>query len=32
MFDDAMELNDDEEFSPNSFVKQLVAVIDHAAR
>lgn len=32
MFDDAMDLNDDDEFIANEFVHQLVSVIDHAAR
>ncbi|KAL3836174.1 hypothetical protein ACJMK2_021616 [Sinanodonta woodiana] len=30
-FDDAMELNDDEEFVPNKFVKMFVEVMDEAA-
>ena len=32
LFDDTMELNDDEEFVPNQFVKQLVDVVDEAGR
>ncbi len=32
LFDDAMTLNDDEEFIPNDFVKQLVKVVDDAGR
>ncbi len=31
-FDDAMELNDDEKWIPNQWVKTLVEVMDEAAR
>ena len=31
-FDDAMELNDDEEWVPNQFVKLMMSIIDEAAR
>ena len=31
-FDDAMELNDEEKWIPNQWVKTLVEVIDEAAR
>lgn len=32
LFDDATELNDDEEFVPNQFVRQFIEVIDEAGR
>ena len=32
LFDDAMELNDDEEWVPNQFVKLMMSIIDEAAR
>ena len=31
-FDDCLELNDDEEFIPNTFVRTFVEVIDEAGR
>ena len=32
LFDDSMTLNDQQEYVPNSFVKQFVEVIDEAGR
>ena len=32
LFDHAMEMNEDEEFVPNTFVKLLVSVVADAAR